>query len=74
MNRFTKLIIGLSVVIGILYFIYLWNCEDDWCFNYEWQVKKQTNTFAECVNRGYPFTTNPQGQEVCKIDNKELIK
>lgn len=74
MNKSAKIIIGLALVVGVLYFIYLWNCEDDWCFHYEWQVKKNTNTFAECINRGYPITTNSLGQEVCSIGNKKLIK
>lgn len=64
-------ITGVALLIGVLYFLYLWNCEDDWCFQYEWQVRKNTQTFSDCVNRGYPVSAQIDGSKICKIGYKE---
>lgn len=73
-KQLSKIVIILAILAGVFYFLYLWNCEDDWCFTYKWQKSKNTNTFDECTNRGYQITTNNLNQEVCKIGNKEFIK
>ena len=53
---------------GLLYLSYLYLCEDDWCFHYEWQKIKNTNSFGECLARGFPTVdTLPR---VCYAGNK----
>lgn len=40
--------------LGLIFGWYLLACEDDWCFIYEWQKVRATNSFDECIARGYP--------------------
>ncbi|HLC60202.1 MAG TPA: hypothetical protein VJJ52_02125 [Candidatus Nanoarchaeia archaeon] len=74
-NKFVlySIFIGTALLIGTLYFLYLWSCEDDWCFQYEWQVKKNTQTFGDCANREYPVSTQADGSKICRIGGKEYI-
>lgn len=40
------------IIIGAVGFLI--GCDDDRCFYFDWQKTRHTNSFAECLARGYP--------------------
>lgn len=48
------IIVLVIVTIASLVLI-LRSCEDDWCFVFEWQKIRATNSFGECSVRGFPI-------------------
>ncbi len=60
------------VIVAALFVAYLKLCQDDWCFVFQWQKIKYTNSFAECETRGFPILeTYPR---VCKSGNKTFTE
>ena len=46
--------IGALLAILALLAAYLFACEDDWCFHFEWQRVRSVQSFEDCAARGYP--------------------
>lgn len=62
----------IIIIIGSLYFLYLWNCEDDWCFQYKWQIKKNTINEFSCNSKEDCILTSLDNQITCEgINNYE---
>ncbi|HLC99620.1 MAG TPA: hypothetical protein VJC11_01505 [Patescibacteria group bacterium] len=68
------ILIGIIVLafLGAIYATYLIGCEDDWCFQYEWQKVNATNSFEECEARGFPIMESYPPQ--CRAGNKTFVK
>ncbi len=43
------IVIGVLIVIGAVYSLYLFMCEDDWCYHYEWQKERRANLLESTV-------------------------
>ncbi len=54
MKKALFVFIGIVVVAGALFAVYIWKCEDDWCFIFEWQKIQAADSFERCVNLGFP--------------------
>lgn len=53
------IITTLIIIIAVLASAYIWflfACEDDWCFIFQWQKVRATNTFEDCLAREFPVT------------------
>ena len=46
---FILITVGVLIIFGILYIAYLYMCEDDWCFFYEWQKERRANSFENLL-------------------------
>lgn len=46
----------ILVVLGFLLlgFAFLFECEDDWCFVFDWQRVRSADSFERCVALGFP--------------------
>lgn len=64
-------IIILFIVAGALAY-YLYSCQDDWCFYFNWQKVAHTNSFGECIARGFPVTESYPRQ--CRVGSKTFVE
>lgn len=65
-----KIFISLTIVLIVLIGIFIWflnACEDDWCFYFQWQKIRATNSFEECVARGFGVMESYPRQ--CRLPN-----
>ena len=69
------LIIGLVCLLaGIIAAFWFFGiaCQDDWCFIFEWQRVRATNSFEECVVRGFPVMESYPRQ--CRAGDKTFTE
>lgn len=63
---------GAVLIFAAIYAFYLFRCEDDWCFFFEWQRIHRTDSFAECAARGFPVAeSHPRA---CRAGDKVFIE
>src|SRR3989338_1648514 len=58
----------LAVVAGV----FLYSCEDDWCFVIEWQKVKAADSFERCLSLGFPVAESSPRQ--CKAGSRSFTE
>lgn len=49
-------IIVLIVALAGLFAFFVYTCDDDWCFYFEWQKVRAADSFERCLMLGFPTT------------------
>jgi hypothetical protein len=62
----------IVVLVGVLVFVFLDKCEDDWCFVFQWQKIRAADSFERCVNLGFPVTESYPSQ--CRAGDKNFVQ
>lgn len=71
-NKIFIIIIVIVLIIAASLLLFIKSCEDDWCFIFEWQKIKATNSFEECAARGFPIEESyPRN---CRAGGKVFIE
>ncbi|MBI4225272.1 MAG: Gmad2 immunoglobulin-like domain-containing protein, partial [Candidatus Sungbacteria bacterium] len=52
--------------------LFLLQCEDDWCFMFEWQKIRAADSFERCANLGFPIAESYPRQ--CRAGGKMFIE
>ncbi|MCR4306558.1 MAG: Gmad2 immunoglobulin-like domain-containing protein [Candidatus Yonathbacteria bacterium] len=66
------IIIGILVVIAGCANFFLFQCEDDWCFVFQWQKIKAVDSFERCVLLGFPVMESYPRQ--CRAGEKSFTE
>ncbi|MEK7556015.1 MAG: Gmad2 immunoglobulin-like domain-containing protein [Patescibacteria group bacterium] len=66
------IIIGILVVTAGLAVIFLFQCEDDWCFVFQQQKGKSADSFERCVLLGFPVMETYPRQ--CRAGEKSFTE
>ena len=67
-------IIVVCVIVALLVAAFAWyvySCQDDWCFLFEWQKIRATNSYEECVARGFPIEESSPAR--CRAGSKIFV-
>ncbi|TSC67732.1 MAG: hypothetical protein G01um101466_654 [Parcubacteria group bacterium Gr01-1014_66] len=67
---FIAIILGIAFGIAGLTAFFLFQCEDDWCFVFQWQKIRAANSFERCAELGFPVTQSHPRQ--CNAGRKSF--
>ena len=67
------ILIGAAVLVGAGIWFFSYGCQSDWCLVGEGQKIQATNSYQQCVARGFPVSTaaNPW---ICTAGDKFFIE
>src|SRR3989344_2847577 len=63
---------GVIFLLGALWIGFLFKCEDDWCYLFNWQKVRAINSFEECAARGNPIMESYPRQ--CRAGGKTFVE
>lgn len=73
MKKTILIVLGAVVVlVGVLAFVFLNKCEDDWCFVFKWQKIRAADSFERCAGLGFPVMESYPSQ--CRAGNKNFVQ
>ncbi|KKU48904.1 MAG: hypothetical protein UX68_C0006G0021 [Parcubacteria group bacterium GW2011_GWA2_46_9] len=64
------IILAIAAIASLV--LILRSCEDDWCFVFEWQKVRATNSFGECAARSFPVEESYPRR--CRAGGKVFIE
>ncbi|MEK7138264.1 MAG: Gmad2 immunoglobulin-like domain-containing protein [Patescibacteria group bacterium] len=68
-----KTFIICAVIFFLLIFgAYLWQCDDDWCYMFEWQKIEAADSFDRCAQLGFPIMESYPRQ--CRAGDKTFTE
>ncbi|HLD61327.1 MAG TPA: hypothetical protein VJA27_04335 [Patescibacteria group bacterium] len=71
--KIISILVASIVVLGVAFAVFVTvGCEDDWCFIFPWQKTMRTNSFGECVARGFPVMESYPRQ--CRAGDKVFVE
>ncbi|MDO8521451.1 MAG: Gmad2 immunoglobulin-like domain-containing protein [bacterium] len=71
-KKFLIAVCGLLLLSAVLTGVFLFSCEDDWCFVTEWQKVKAADSFERCVSLGFPVMESYPRQ--CRAGDKLFVE
>ncbi|MBI2056539.1 MAG: Gmad2 immunoglobulin-like domain-containing protein [Candidatus Sungbacteria bacterium] len=72
MARIPFLILIIALVIAAAGVWFLNQCEDDWCFLFEWQKVRAADSFERCAALGFPMMESYPRQ--CRAGAKSFVE
>ena len=63
--------VGILIIIGGLYLAYLFMCEDDWCYHYEWQRERREEKYNPHLAPA--FNSNNLERDDSEINDVESV-
>lgn len=70
--KFIMIAFGVLAIIAGLVGLFLFQCEDDWCFVFEWQKIQAADSFSRCANLGFPVMESYPRQ--CRAGTKLFLE